>query len=282
MEPSTPPATTPTGLRERPLELNTERTSSDSTVAPSSLSPSAATTATQAQLGRGAPPPVPTTPRSIRDSASSTTTQLPPAHPAASLALPSSSQPHSHAVSETTDNASLLSEEGEFSDNYYDGYYADRDRDKAARGATGSFGNYSATSNSRGNKGKKVNVPRTGAPASRGKGRSRNPTGARDRDQEDVDEDDEEEPSGRDRAMSPGLSLLSAGRTTTVFDDDDEVERRDRGEELVRKRMRDRARVKKVSLALLSTFFVNLLVCYVRRKRTRLLADAMLEAEVHK
>ena len=251
MEPTTPPAGATPTLTPTPTRLE-ERTFSDATIAPAARSPAATTTA-QAALGRGAPPPAaPTTPRSV--SASFTTAHPPTAHPSASLAPPSSTTPHAHAVSETTDNASLLSEEGELSDNYYDGYYADRDRDKAARGATHSSGNYSATTNARANKGKKVNLPRGGATAARGKGRGRTATGTK---QDDADEDDEEEPALRDRAMSPGLSLLSMGRTTT-FDEDDEVERRDRGEELVRKRMRDRARIKKVRFTFFRTFVQRL------------------------
>lgn len=69
------------------------------------------------------------------------------------------------------------------------------------------------------------------------------------------EDDDEMNPGGVERrAMSPapGGRLLGA---SAGLDEDDEVERRDRGEELVRKRMKDRARVKKVRVLFCLVFF---------------------------
>lgn len=153
--------------------------------------------------------------------------------------------------------------EGELSDANYEGYYAERDRDKASRGVRNN--NNAAGAATRGQsqstvdrKGKKAPAgQRSGSlvstAASRGVSRPRTVVSRYvsseddDADPETRDEDERERERidrGRQRAMSPGLPLLHPARGG---EDDDEVERRDRGEELVRKRMKDRARIKKVS-----------------------------------
>lgn len=150
--------------------------------------------------------------------------------------------------------------EGEFSD-AYDSYYAGRDRDKAARGnpARGNARlstSATVTAGGSGAKGKRSSSVVTPAP-SRGVSRARGGTLSRYVSSEDDDDDNDEnvevddeakarrrDERGRQRAMSPALFPLPPASRDD--DEDDEVERRDRGEELVRKRMKDRARLKKV------------------------------------
>ncbi|KAK4047479.1 hypothetical protein OIV83_005391 [Microbotryomycetes sp. JL201] len=59
-------------------------------------------------------------------------------------------------------------------------------------------------------------------------------------DEEDEDSDDIERRKGTEKVMSPAPVLFGSAQ-----EQDDEVERRDRGEELVRRRMKDRAKAKK-------------------------------------
>lgn len=244
----TPRPASPTDSTAIPIVQSTNST--DSTLIPASsppledLSSTPVTVTSQAQLGRGLPPPEETDLASFATNPpipSTSSTPVPLLHPIrTSILLPSSSRnpsqvetaystlspatghpTHSPHATEFSDAGSLLSA-GEMSDSNYE-YYAERERDKASRGIS------SATGGNKGGKGKRVNVgARTGSTV---------PSPAK--------------TSGRERAMSPQLPLMGARSsvlmTAGVFDEDDEVLRRDRGEELVRKRMRDRARVKKVS-----------------------------------
>jgi hypothetical protein len=137
--------------------------------------------------------------------------------------------------------------ESELSDTY-EGYYADRDRNKASRGSAKkltSGGGNTGGSNARA---KRNNLP--GLVTSRGKSSgsravSRTPISryASDEEQDGEEGENNGEERGRERAMSPVVTMSSARKDEL---EDDEVERRDRGEELVRKRMKERARMKKV------------------------------------
>lgn len=169
----------------------------------------------------------------------------------------------------TSDTASILSA-GDYSDTY-DSYYQDRDRDKASR-----------TPNTTRAKGKRSMpsprsaslAPTTIGRASKFKTRasaSRAPS--LDSEGEPDDADTRGRGGNRERAMSPGLPLFAARGASVVFDEDDEVLRRDRGEELVRKRMRDRARLKKVSIPLHSSRIGSrnpLLRRFIRNSKRRL------------
>lgn len=122
----------------------------------------------------------------------------------------------------------------------YEGFFAERER-KGGRG--NAKGGASKTGSAGAKKPTLASVGRSGSvnPVGRAS-KSRSDSRAR-RNSDDEDEDDGERRRGeRDRAMSPAPVLMGS----SSMDEDDEVERRDRGEELVRKRMKDRARLKKV------------------------------------
>lgn len=90
--------------------------------------------------------------------------------------------------------------------------------------------------------------PRTGglrptsAVGTKGKGRTRSRSNVRNSESDDNDDD---VGSSRKGAEDPVSLLPPAQRASNVGLDDDEVERRDRGEELVRRRMRERKKEKK-------------------------------------
>lgn len=142
--------------------------------------------------------------------------------------------------------------EGEMSDTY-EGYYAERERDKASRGTTsrsnnknrGALERRTASVVALGTRSGSLASNRRPAP-SRGASRARLTTSRYVSSEEDDEEEGREErreARGRQRAMSP---VLLASMKNGGDEEDDEVERIDRGEELVRKRMKDRARLKKV------------------------------------
>lgn len=141
---------------------------------------------------------------------------------------------------------SLLSDDldlGELSDTGlgYEGYFDQRERKGGrinAKGGAAKVGpakprpNLATTGSRSGSM-----TPAMRASKSRSVSRAR-----RNSDDEDEEENEDRSRGERERAMSPAPALLGTGGA----DEDDEVERRDRGEELVRKRMKDRARLKKV------------------------------------
>lgn len=233
-----------------------ERTASDSTVGPSSPKPTSSelSSSTQASLGRGAPPTSPkgkgTTQLAGRKQSnayilfvpptnSSSTSPAKPNKPVGILQHPTtassssgmtyserqasmSSRPFSSASVRTIDaeTESLQSEDLEGMSDTYDTDYYERERTK-------------------GNRGTGTPRPKSKAITARNLGLTRPRSQSRVRD----DEGDLELGDDIERAMSP----LGLRGVAISGDEDDEVERRDRGEELVRKRMKDRARAKRVN-----------------------------------